>query len=65
MLILDIERTYGGAKKPLASRVPLSFGEGSQMKEELPVEAASTTIVEEIEASTPGATEGQSVPSGC
>jgi phosphatidylethanolamine N-methyltransferase len=59
-LIADIERTYGGAKKPLASRVPLTAAE--QGSSEVPSKAAS--IAEDTYAGaedlhTPGITEGK------
>lgn len=57
----DIERTYGGAKKPLASRVPLSWNEDSQgtTSSAASVSGPTFTIPEDIEeTATPGVTEG-------
>lgn len=57
--MLDIERIYGGAKKPLASRVPLSFGERSEVTSSAAsVVEVNTSMPEEPELATPGATEG-------
>ncbi|ADV23251.1 Phosphatidylethanolamine N-methyltransferase, putative [Cryptococcus gattii WM276] len=53
-----IERTYGGGKKPLASRVPLAWERTEHEQEQL--EGSSSTIVEGSEAPTPSATEGRS-----
>lgn len=53
----DIERTYGGGKKPLASRVPLSWEQTEHEQEQL--EGSSSTVVEGSEAPTPSATEGR------
>ncbi|KIR68290.1 phosphatidylethanolamine N-methyltransferase [Cryptococcus bacillisporus CA1873] len=53
-----IERTYGGGKKPLASRVPLSWEQTEHEQEQL--EGSSSTVVEGSEAPTPSATEGRS-----
>ncbi|OWT38448.1 phosphatidylethanolamine N-methyltransferase [Cryptococcus neoformans Bt1] len=50
-----IERTYGGGKKPLASRVPLAWEQTEYEQEQ--VEGSSTTTVEASEAPTPSATE--------
>lgn len=63
----DIERTYGGGRKPLASRVPLSWGQdtGAQMDNgasETPNRAADLGVIDEVhelhELDTPPATEG-------
>ena len=60
-LNLDIERIYGGAKKPLVSRVPLSFGDRSEVTSSAAsVVGANTSIPEEPELATPGVTEGGS-----
>nr|KIR88564.1 phosphatidylethanolamine N-methyltransferase [Cryptococcus tetragattii IND107] len=53
-----IERTYGGGKKPLASRVPLAWEQTEYEQEQL--ERSSSTVVEGSEAPTPSATEGRS-----
>lgn len=55
----DIERTYGGGKKPLASRVPLAWEQTEYEQEQ--VEESSTTTVEASEAPTPSATEGKCI----
>lgn len=52
-----IERTYGGGKKPLASRVPLAWEQTEYEQEQL--ERSSSTVVEGSEAPTPSATEGE------
>jgi len=61
-LITDIERTYGGAKKPLASRVPLFFGEqrASDIDSSVPL-VASNAFAGADETQTPGITEGKSL----
>jgi hypothetical protein len=60
----DIERTYGGGKKPLASRVPLSWVPGSTPSEAISAEDKIGPLpqanIESAEA-TPGATEGMLV----
>ncbi|EIW72203.1 hypothetical protein TREMEDRAFT_66761 [Tremella mesenterica DSM 1558] len=60
-----IERTYGGGKKPLASRVPLSWGTGSSSISMMSDDAAGTSdIIMRRQVSggseTPGITEGES-----
>ncbi|KAK8853465.1 hypothetical protein IAR55_004172 [Kwoniella newhampshirensis] len=52
-----IERTYGGGKKPLVSRVPLTF-ERSQ-SENAGESGFSTVIEEHAEGPTPSVTEGE------
>ena len=66
-LMSDIERTYGGAKKPLASRIPLSRVELSSY-ETVTSNAVSTHTdgpngVDDVQ--TPGITEGKLRSSLC
>ena len=55
--LLDIERTYGGGRKPIASRVPLSWGEKAAT-------APASSLLQQVreddgaESATPGITEG-------
>lgn len=64
---VDIERTYGGAKKPLASRVPLDWGEAvgrtaRAPAAETPVEQLSSPleVVPTTYTATPAVTDGES-----
>jgi len=57
----DIERTYGGGKKPLASRVPLVPGQtvpspATVSDEVIANDSGFTAILDE--GTTPAATEG-------